>query len=212
MNPALPPRDLLACPECDQLQQAQALAAWQAAHCVRCGALLYRNLPHGLERCLICVVCSAIFFLLANLFPLISIEVPQIKNTATLAGAIHFLLQQHLYAVALLMFVCLLLAPALEILALLYLLLPLRLGWRVPGFAQVFRVVHLVRPWGMVEVFLLGVTVSAIRVSAFADVQPGIAAFSSAALMVSVMLSAFFFDEHELWQCFALHEEQGWAH
>ncbi|WP_338846701.1 paraquat-inducible protein A [Massilia sp. W12] len=203
--------DLLACPECDLLQQRIKLPPGATARCARCNAFLYRHLPYALEATLACAICSLIFFLLANFFPLIGLEVQKVQNAATIASTVQFLLQQHLFAAAALVFVCMMLAPALEIAALLYLLLPLRLGKRVPGFAFMFRLAQWIRPWNMVEVFLLGVLVSAIRISAFADIMPGIAAFSMVALMLSIMLSAYFFNPEDLWQCVAAHEEHAWA-
>ena len=69
-------------------------------------------------------------------------------------------------SVAALVFVTTFLMPALQIGALLYLLLPLKLG-RVPhGLPRVFRLVHAVRPWGMVEVFMLGMLVRSAKLAA----------------------------------------------
>ncbi|MBI3229849.1 MAG: paraquat-inducible protein A, partial [Burkholderiales bacterium] len=63
---------VLACPECDLLQTEVVLHAYGSARCNRCQAFLYRDTPHGLERALVATVCSIFFYLLANLFPLIS--------------------------------------------------------------------------------------------------------------------------------------------
>jgi paraquat-inducible protein A len=200
--------ELLACPECDLLQTTQPLAAYASARCVRCKAFLYRHTPHSLERALIACMCSVSFFFLANFFPLISLELQQTRNSTSLLGAVFFLLDQGLGTVALLLFVCMLLVPMIEICALLYILLPLRFGRLVPGLARVFRLVLAVRPWSMVEVFMLGILVSGIRVSSFATVETGIAAWSLAGLMLSLTASAWFFNERDLWRCVQAHQAQ----
>ncbi|MBI3230525.1 MAG: paraquat-inducible protein A, partial [Burkholderiales bacterium] len=137
--------------------------------------------------------------------PLISLELQGAHNTTTLLGAITFLLEQDLNAVAALVFICMIMVPLLEMASMLYILLPLRFGKLAPGLARVFRLVQAVRPWSMVEVFMLGILVSSVRVSAFASVEAGIAAWSFAALMVSLMAGAWFFNERELWECVQAH-------
>ncbi len=199
---------VIACPECDLLQTEVVLTPYASARCVRCQAFLYRHIPHGLERALVCAVSSFFFYLLANIFPLISLELQKTVNSTTLLGAIKFLLEQDLNAVAALVFICLVLVPLVEISALLYILLPLRFGHLAPGLPRVFRLVQWVRPWSMVEVFMLGILVSSIRVSQFATVEAGIAVWSFAALMVSIIASAWFFNERDLWECVQAHSSK----
>ena len=56
---------------------------------------------------------------------------------------------------------------------------------RVPAhFGRVFRVLQTVRPWGMVEVFMLGVLVSLVKLAHLAGVVAGVALWSFAALML----------------------------
>jgi len=92
------------------------------------------------------------------------------------------------------------LMPALQIAALLYMLLPLKLGWVPTGLPAVFRVVHAVRPWGMVEVFMLGTLVALTKLAHLASVEPGVALFSFGALMFLVAAAAASFDTNALWE------------
>ena len=52
----------------------------------------------------------------------------------------------------------------------------------------------------MVEVFLLGTLVSLAKLAHLAHVQPGIALWSFAALMVLLAAAAAAFDPHALWE------------
>src|SRR6266508_697650 len=121
-------------------------------------------------------------------------------SSTTLFGAVRQLYDDDMTSVAGLVFTTTILMPGLEIAALLYLLLPLKLG-RVPrGLPAVFRIVHAVRPWGMVEVFLLGTLVALTKLAALASVVPGIALWSFGALMFLVAVAAASFDTHALWE------------
>jgi paraquat-inducible protein A len=89
--------------------------------------------------------------------------------------------------------------PALELFALTYLLLPLRLGRVPPYFAAAFRMLQSVRPWGMVEVFMLGVLVSLVKLAHLASIVAGVALWSFAVLMLVMAAISTTFDARELW-------------
>ena len=194
------PVPLIACRECDLLQHEIALPAYGAALCMRCDAPLFRVTPHGLDYTLASLLTGLLFFMLANVYPLVILEVKGNVASATLFGAVKALAAQDLLSVATLVLVTTILAPACEIVAMLYLLIPLKFGKVVPARAAVFRFVEQVRPWGMIEVFMLGILVAIVKLTTFATVVPGIALWSCGALMVSFSIAAYFYNPRDIWQ------------
>ena len=190
---------LIACHECDLLQREVALAPGATARCPRCGAVLYRNTPDGLDRTLAYTLAAAALFVVANSFPIVGLDAQGIRSSTTLWGTVQALRHDDMTSVAALVFITTILMPAVNIGALLYMLLPLKLG-RVPrGLPAVFRLVDAVRPWGMVEVFMLGTLVALTKLAALASVVLGIALWSFAALMFLVAAAAASFDSRALW-------------
>ncbi|MDR3481392.1 MAG: paraquat-inducible protein A [Burkholderiaceae bacterium] len=196
---ATPAGALIACPECDLLQQEVRLPPHGVAVCQRCGAELYHNTPNGLDRTLAFTLCGVMLYCLANLFPLLGLELKGNQSTTTLYGAVRALYDQKLEPVAVLVFVTTILVPGLELLCMTYMLLPLRMGKTAHGFRLVFRFVQAIHPWGMVEVFMLGILVSVVKLSNFASVLPGIALWSFAGLMVMIAAVAQSFNPRDLW-------------
>ena len=195
----MPGLRLIACHDCDLLQRATPLPEGGTARCPRCGAVLYRSKADGLDRTLAYALGAAALFVVANAFPIVGLEAAGNHTSTTLFGAVRTLYDQEMASVAGLVFVTTILMPALQIGALLYMLLPLKLG-RVPhGLPAVFRVMHAVRPWGMVEVFMLGTLVALTKLAALASVVPGIALWSFGVLMLLIAAAAASFDSHELW-------------
>jgi paraquat-inducible protein A len=190
---------LIACPECDLLQHEVRLPAGGVALCRRCQGHLYRSTQGWLARSLACTMASLILYLLANSFPIIGLELQKTRNATTLIGAIKYLFEHDLHPVGFLVLITTVIVPAIELLGMLTILLPLYFGKIVPGLPWLFRLVQSIRPWGMVEVFMLGIIVSLIRVSGFAAVQPGVALWSFAALMVLMTIGAWHFNPRELW-------------
>jgi paraquat-inducible protein A len=86
--------------------------------------------------------------------------------------------------VAALVFVTVVVVPATQIIAMLYVLLPLQFG-AVPPFVEFpLRLFQVAKPWGMVEVFILGILVSLVKLSHMAQVITGVALWAFAALVV----------------------------
>lgn len=189
----------IACPECDLLQHEVRLPPRGVALCPRCGTELYHHTPHGLDRTLAFALCGFMLYCLANFFPLIGLELQGSESTATLYGAVVALYEQKLGLLAVLVFFTTILVPGLELLCFLYLLLPLRFGRRAFGFNQVFRLIQTLHPWGMIEVLMLGVLVSVVKLANFATVIPGIALWSSAGLMLMFSAVAQSFNPRDVW-------------
>ena len=190
---------LIACHECDLLQREAPLPRGGVARCGRCGAELYRSHPDSLERTLALTAAAILLFAIANSFPIVGLKLQGQIIQTTLFHTVKTLYDEDMKPVAALVFVTTMLMPALELFALTWLLLPLRLGRVPPRFALVFRVLQAVRPWGMVEVLMLGVLVSMVKLAHLAALVPGIALWSFGALMLLMAAVAAVFDPRELW-------------
>jgi paraquat-inducible protein A len=192
---------VIACRECDLLQREITLSPGGSARCSRCGALLYRDIGNSIDQTVAFLLAAAVLYLIANIYPIVGLEVQGIRNTTTLSGAVHALLNQGFPSVAFLVFVTTILAPAVEIAAMLYLLLPIRLG-RIPvGFAVILLAVQVVKRWNMVEVFMLALLVSVVKLSSFASVVPDLALWSFGGLTLLMAAAAASFDSHEIRAC-----------
>ena len=190
---------LIACHECDLMQREAPLPNGGVAFCGRCGAELYRSHPDSFERTLAFTAAAIILFAIANAFPVVGLKLQGQVIQTTLFNTVRTLYDEDMRSVAVLVFVTAILMPALKLFALTYLYLPLRLGRVAPYSARVFRLLQAVHPWGMVEVFLLGVLVSVVKLENVASVVPGIALWCFGALMFLMAALAAVFDQRVLW-------------
>ena len=198
-HPVLP-ADLLACLECDLLETEPQLAPGQTASCGRCGAFLARNPPDSIDRTLALTLTAAILYVIANIHPLVGLEMQGRLVAVTLFEAIRVLWQDGMMPVAALVFGTALLFPLLELVMILLVLVPLRLGRVSPRLAPFFRLVRSVKPWGMVDVFLLGMLVSLVKLSHLASVILGTAFWAMAGLILALTFAGRAFDTRLLWQ------------
>ena len=180
--------DTVVCPGCDAVYSRTPLQPRDVANCPRCGTELDRHPGAQLQRILPLTVASLIMFTIANLFPIVEIELQGLRSQTTLTGAVIALSAEGMSPVALLVLATTILFPLLQLCILAYLLVPLSREHRPLGFALLVRVLQSLRPWGMIEVFLLGVLVAIVKLSSMATVVPGPALWAFVAL--TVMLTA----------------------
>lgn len=193
-------KPIIVCNQCDMIQQESEIQDGGKALCGRCGTVLYRSEARGLEHSLVFALTAAILFLIANSFPIVTISSDGLTNSTTLIGAADRLIRDGIPSIALLVFTTTFVMPALLIGSLIYLLLPLSFGKLPYGLAMVFRLSHLVRPWAMIEVFMLGLLVTVTKLNAFASVAPDIGLIAFALLMIAVTAAAARYDVHQFWK------------
>lgn len=189
----------IVCHDCDLLQREIPLNRGCAASCSRCGAVLYRNATDSIDRTLAFTMSAAVVFVIANVYPIFSIEVQGGRSGITLAGAVGSLWGQQMRPISVLVFLTAILIPALELISVIYLLLPIRLR-RVPaGYTFLLRMLRIIEPWGMVEVLMLGVLVSLVKLTSSFKVIPGVALWSFGVLTFLLAAAAASFSPRDVW-------------
>ena len=191
---------LIACHECDAIHRIKPLPAKATAYCIRCGAVLYKHKPNSLERTLAFALAALILFILANSFPFLGMRIGSQVRETTLITGIHELYIQGMQVIAVLVLLTTILVPFIQMMCLFYLLVPLKFG-RVPRYLpQVLRFLNRLAPWSMVEVFMVGILVSLVKLAGMAKIIPGISVYSFMALIFALAAMLVSLDTHLIWQ------------
>ena len=191
---------IIACQDCDALYRARRLERGEVARCRRCGALLYRARPEGLAHAVALTLTAAICFVIANAFPLLGFKLEgRVQENILLTGVLE-LWHADMWSLAVLVFLASIGAPALRIAGLLYVLVPLHLGRSVPGLRSTLRYLQYLRPWAMVEVYMLGLLVAIVKLSQLATIVPGTALYAFVALMLALAAADAALEPRQLWQ------------
>lgn len=189
-----------ACHECDALVVVPPLHPGQQAECPQCGHSL-RSLPtHIRQRPLVYSITALIMLLCSNMFTFLGMEVKGIHQDMTLFQTASVLLEEQYPALAALVYLFIQVLPSicLALICLIY----TRLGhWRGKRLRKRYTVwLFRLIPWCMVEVFLIGVLVSLIKISSLAEIELGYS-FWAYVLFAIAMLKAFSgIDRDWLWQ------------
>lgn len=190
----------IACHECDLIHKLPEVPAGGVARCLRCESTLYRPREDSLNRTLALALAGAILFIIANTFPFIAFKIGAQVRETTLATGIYELYNQRMGLIASLVLITVVIVPAINLCCLLYIILPLQLK-RVPKFmVPVLRLYLFLKPWGMMEIFMLGIIVSGFKLIKMASLIPGLSLFAFFGLVFVLALITVTLDEHLLWE------------
>jgi paraquat-inducible protein A len=190
---------LIACHECDLLQREIPLSPGEVVRCCRCGAELYRSAHKSLDKPLAFLLTATVALIIANAYPIVGLEIQGSSNETTLFGASHALWAQGMEAIGVLVFLTTFLVPAVELTIMGYLLLSLQSGRKPAGLTFMMRVLQYVNPWGMVEVFILGLIVALVKLTHYGNLIPEIALWAFGALTLLLAATASSFDVRDVW-------------
>jgi paraquat-inducible protein A len=178
--PPLPPGSRALCPGCDA----------ELRH-TRCDPLL---LPLALN------LSALILFLLGATLTLMSVSTAGQQRIAELVTGPVEMEKYGLWEVSLVVLVTTVVAPLARVLCMLSVLLGVRLRRPPAELRTIFAWVEHLRPWSMVEIYLLGLFVAYVRLSGMTTVDLGPAIFALGGLMVIMVLADHTLDAQAVWE------------
>jgi paraquat-inducible protein A len=191
---------IVACHDCDLLNQLPYGVAGTLL-CPRCGAVLHRYRPDSINRSLALTCGALILFIVAISFPFLAMKSGGFFQETRLPTGIVELWRQELYGLALLVLITCVLIPLGQIAGFLYLLIPLKLERPAPRHAiRVLRLLRHAAPWGMLEIFMLGILVALVKLGKMATIVPGISVFAFGALVLVMAAAITALDMPLLWE------------
>jgi paraquat-inducible protein A len=189
---------LIVCEHCDAVYRRLLLVDGETALCPHCGAELYHSRRVNLDWMLAMTLTAAVVFVIANAYPIAILDLQGRSNAARLWDAVLITYDSGMGPIAIVAAGTAFFLPLVEIILLLYVLLPLRAGWVASEFPLAMRLLRLARPWSMVEVFMIGTLVSVVKLQGYADVslQPGMWGFAVLTVLMAALQQHHL---HELW-------------
>lgn len=200
------PERATACPECDLLLQDVAVPPGSESVCPRCGHVLREGRPDSVLHALLLSTLGLMLFGPAIGMPLLSLSVTGLRQEASLAQAVLALADNGFWEVALMVATCAVIAPLLNLWLLFAVSVTLQLRSQPRWLPLLMRLNHHVREWAMLEVFLMGVLVSMVKLKDIAELLPGIGLYCFVCLMLCALLLNTIIDEHELWQTWDMNQ------
>lgn len=198
-KPQQPRPLLISCHECDLLHKITLSFSEGIARCSRCGAVLHRHKKNSVPRAMALAVSGIVLFIIANVYPFLGFRMSgQIHHSNLVTGVIE-LYGQGMWLLATLVLATTILVPAFQLVGMVYVLLPFYIKLKLPKQMMIYRVIKYFQPWGMTEVFFLGILVALVKLSKMATIIPGTALYAFMALMFVLAHIPVVTDSHYIW-------------
>ncbi len=197
----LPTRDepVTACHECGAVSRLDTSVYGSRQVCGCCGGFLRRPRLRSSEYCLVFTIAAALLFILANVFPFVSMEIEGLGSSMYLISAGAGLYNLGQPVVGVIVFMATIVLPLIQILCNLYVMGSMHFGQRWPGVAWVFRTYTAIGPWAMLDVFFLGVLVAYVKLLSLAHMELGEGFYAFIFAMVLLIAAQANLDSFQVW-------------
>jgi len=187
------------CVQCDALFILPALKQNQDAFCPRCRAKVAYGHEWPINRLVIMALTMLLLMPFAYAEPLIKIRLLGASIDANLVHGIWQIALQGNPITASMVAFCTLGAPCTLIVSLLYLLIGQRLGMNL---RPVLLMLNRLKEWVMLDIYLIGMAVAAIKVKDYAEVNTGLALPAFIALTLLSVMTMTHMNISQLWEHF----------
>jgi paraquat-inducible protein A len=193
---------VVACDTCGLVQRVDALGHNLVAECARCDSFLMATRDEGrLHLTAALSLAALLLYVPANLYPILHMSAYGAYSESTVWDSTRGLLQSNEWFVGIVVLVASLVVPLLKIAGLFFLVMAAKfgLGRRLRSQTRLYKVIDIIGPWAMLDVFLLGILVALVKLNDLATVLPGPGLAPFAAMVVLTMFASAAFDPKLIW-------------
>lgn len=197
--PPIPPANVTVCPTCSLILQAITPLPHQVAVCPRCSQQLSRHRRNTVQKALVLSLTGLFLYMPANVLPLLSFSVLGFNTHSSIVQACLSLFQHHQYVLGVTVVLTTLVFPLLVLAGLLLISLGLSRQWQAPWMPRFFRLYNHLSEWAMIDVFLVGVLITMIKMSHMATLSLNAGFFCFVGLVVATLTAQTVTDHQHLW-------------
>lgn len=192
--------EVIGCPCCDRLTRVPPLKPGDLALCSFCGQPLSQSRRNATDRVIAYAITALILLVTANVLPFLTLEATGAKNLIDLPSTSISLLHKGMPVMAMVVSSFILILPAILLLLVLALYIPLHFSRPAPWLIPTGRLVFKVQNWCMVDVFLVALVVSLVKLSTMARVELGLAFWAYVAFVWCFTLMLSCIDRLQCWR------------
>ncbi len=174
----IPLENLIICQKCDTLHRKKVLKVGGVAKCRECGSLLYRRHRNLVEYGLAIGLSALIFFIIANMFPIVDIELRGAHQAISLPSVLLSLFENGFFIVGVFCSFVIFLFPFTVLVVFIWImwLLKIRKGEKTVEALLIF--LARILPWNMTEIFLISIFVALVKLIGYAQIHLGLSLYA----------------------------------
>jgi paraquat-inducible protein A len=192
---------IIACTTCGLVQRMEELQSDITAACCRCGSIIGKPNVNSLGRTAAFSLAALILYVPANIYPILHMNYYGVYSESTVWDGCVKLFRDGQWLVAVIVFLASILIPLLKLLGLFYLVVSAKFksARQQQERTWIYRIIEVIGPWAMLDVFLLAVLVALVKLQQIATVLPGRGLLAFTAMVVLTILASASFDPRLIW-------------
>jgi len=191
---------LTACPDCDLLISEETLSAGEKARCPRCGTVIRIFINNSIDKTIALAVTGLLLYIPAMLMPLMTFEIMDMRGSGNVIDSVVVLFENKHSFVAIMVLLTSVFFPVFKLFLLFIVGFCLKHRYYPKSLPALFRAYQHLAEWGMVEVYMLGILITIIKMHSMAAIEYNVGFFCFTALVFITAGSSVMLDEHEFWQ------------
>ena len=192
---------LIRCHDCGKLSFDMSVGEDETQRCPRCRAALHSRKPRSLNRTWALVLAAGIFYLPANILPMMRVNFMGKPDDSTILDGIIYFFQSGEYLVGGIILTASVLVPLFKIIGIIFILLSVRFRWSswMQHKTLLFRIIEFIGRWSFLDVFVIALLGAMVRFGSLTTIEADPAAPFFTAVVVCTMFAALSFDPRIMW-------------
>jgi paraquat-inducible protein A len=180
----IPLDKLIICSECHTLHRKIKLKDAKAAYCEECEKLLYHHHDNLKEKAFALALATLITFLMASSFAIVKIEMNGVWHGLTLPFVFMTLFKEEFFVVGMIVSFLIFVIPMLYIVIYTFIMVLMNLRSGKETVRKLLVTLAMLRPWNMIEIFLISILVALIKLIGYAQIQFGVSFWALVAFIL----------------------------
>lgn len=176
--------DLIICPKCQTLHMKIELPKSSSAFCDNCGAVLYRYDDRMITKGLALSITGIILFVVANLFPLVKVELLGHSEYVTIVSMIFTLFENNFYILGTVVSFLVFIFPFLILLIYFSFMVLLNTKRGKGETKELLILLHKILPWSMIEIYVVSILVALVKLVGYMDIDFGVSFWALVLFMI----------------------------
>jgi len=196
----IPLDNFIICKKCDTLHQKKRLKLGAVAKCTECGSVLYRHHRNLVDYGLALGVSALIFFIIANAFPIVNIELRGIQQDISLPSVLLSLFENGFFLVGLFCSFVIFIFPFTVLVVFIWIMWLMKLRRGEEKVEKLLIFLAKILPWNMVEIFLVSIFVALVKLIGYAQIHFGLSLWSLVVFVAFDLYLSKSISIDELWR------------
>ncbi|MDY0362920.1 MAG: paraquat-inducible protein A [Desulforegulaceae bacterium] len=190
---------IIVCHVCQKINYCQN--PYNKIKCIRCGSSIHYRKNESIQKTWAYLIAALIFYIPANIYPIMTFSAFGKTNGDTIISGVAAFIRSGLWPLALIVFTASIFVPLAKIFGLMFILCSIKYKWDFfyKERTKLYFIVEFIGKWSMLDVFLISLMTSIVKLGNIAEVNPGPGITYFALVVILTLFAAMSFDPRLIW-------------